>query len=58
MHGQAIGLRPRHKLSIAILMFLNEWKDEGQAMLQQFQKENPDNEFWQKVINGLLETSG
>ena len=54
IHGQAIGLPPRHKLSIGILMFLNEWKEEGRAMLEQVRKENPDNEYYQKAIKRLL----
>ena len=54
-HGQKIGLPPRHELSIAILMYLNDWQEEGRSMLEQLLITNRENEFYRSTITSLLQ---
>lgn len=55
-YGHRIGLPPRHELSIAILMYLNEWEEEGRWMLKRLLKENATNEFYRSTIMRVLES--
>ena len=54
-HGKAIGLPPRHELSMAILMYVNEWKEEGGSMLERLLMENSENAFYRSTISSLLD---
>lgn len=54
--NQAVGLPPRHDLSIGILLITTGKADEGAAILNRLLAEKKDNPFFQKAIATALQT--
>src|SRR5205085_2360402 len=53
-YGDAIGLLPRHRLSMAILLYKSQCKAEGDRMLKELADEYKSNEFFTTAIKKVL----